>query len=296
MTGVLITDIVDTWVLLGLTGALAIGFFNIYQKYLINEGHNPKNIIVDMHTVGAMVLIIPALLVPFNINTEIILLFVGSGLLNGISFWLLALAYEDGDLSLIAPLRGLTPILVAALEPLVFLDVQYELALILASIVVAIGLYVLTYEDSLKQTARRIMKGDIKKGLISSSVIAFAVIVDRYAIVETELHPVLYALYLMLSAIMFSTIIAYKKSDQSIQDIVIPEPITIPLGVLRGVSVSLAFGAFLFVEGTRVNIVWQLGAVIATLFGGTVLKEDDLLTRTIGVILIVMGAVVAVVI
>lgn len=289
-------DAVDTWVILGLAGALTIGFFNIYQKYLVNKGQNPKNIIVDMHSIGFLVLIIPSLFVPFNISADIILLFIGSGVLNGISFWYLASAYEDGDLSLIAPLRGLTPIIVAALEPIVFSDVQYEIVLVVASIVVAIGLYVLTYEDSLKGTAKRIVEGDIKKGLISSSVIAFAVIVDRFAIVETEVHPVQYAMYLMLSALFFSIIIAYKKSDQSVQQILIPDSIAIPLGIMRGMSVSLAFGAFLFVEGTRVNIVWQLGAVIATLFGGTVLKEDDLLIRIVGVILIISGAVIAVVI
>lgn len=289
-----ITSLVDTWVILGLTGALTIGIFNIYQKYLIENGQKPKNVIVDMHTGAILVLIIPVLFVPFSINSTIILLFIGSGLLNGVSFWYLATAYEEGDLSLIAPLRGLTPIIVALIEPLAFPDVKYQLVLVVASIVVAIGLYVLTYEDGLKQTAQRIVQGGIKKGLISSSVIAFAVIVDRYAIVETSVHPLTYALYLMISAFLVSVIIAYVKSDQNIRTVVVPEPITIPLGILRGVSVTLAFGAFLFVEGTRVNIVWQLGAVVATLFGGTVMKEDDLLIRTVGVMLIVLGAVIAV--
>ena len=289
-----ITSFVDTWVVLGLSGALTIGIFNIYQKYLIENGHNPKNLIVDMHTAAVLVLIVPVLFVPFTLNSTITLLFIGSGFLNGISFWYLATAYEEGDLSLIAPLRGLTPIIVALLEPLAFPDVQYQLVLVATSIVVAIGLYVLTYEDGFKQTAQRIVQGGIKKGLISSSVIAFAIILDRYAIVETSVHPLTYALYLMISALVVSSLIAYTKSDQNIKKIITPDLITIPLGILRGVSVSLAFGAFLFVEGTRVNIVWQLGAVIATLFGGTIMKEDDLFIRTIGVILIIFGAVIAV--
>lgn len=285
---------VETWVILGLSGAFVVGLFNIYQKYLIDNGHSPLKIIVDMHIVATLVMFTSVLFVPIIITKEILILLLITGVLNGVSFWLLALAYQEDALSLIAPLRGFTPILVAFMEPLFFDGLAYNIYLVLASIIVAIGIYVLTYEGSMRESLHRIMNGGIKKGLISAAVISFAVIADRYAIVNTEIHPVMYAAYVMFSALIFSFIIGYYYTDDSLKEQLIPEPAIIPLGVLRGISVAFAFGAFLFAEGTRVNVLWQLGGVFATIFGGSLLKDDDLVRRSIGATMIVVAAAIVV--
>lgn len=116
---------IELWLIYGLVGAFINGLFNTYQKVLTNNGRSPIEILVSMHTV-ALVILLPTLVV-YNLvfSWELFGLLVLTGALNGLSFYYLAIAYDYGALSIVAPLRGIKPILVAFIGPFVFPDFGY---------------------------------------------------------------------------------------------------------------------------------------------------------------------------
>ena len=112
-----------------------------HQKYVIENRQTPLQFATGMHLVASVLLLSTLLFIPAFFSIKMFLLLLASGLINGISFWLLAIAYEQDSLSLIAPLRGVIPIFVAFLEPLIFQNFNYKLSLVVSSIVVAVGIY-----------------------------------------------------------------------------------------------------------------------------------------------------------
>ena len=287
---------VELWIVIGLTGSVVAGLFNLYQKYVIERGQTPLQVITGMHLVASLILLSTLLFVPIFFSVKMFLLLVASGIINGVSFWLLAIAYEQDSLSLIAPLRGVTPVFVAFFEPIIFQNVKYELSLVTSSIVVAFGIYVLLYEDSFVAPLERLGDRGVSRGVLSAVTIAFAVLIDRYAIVNTDVEPITYSTYLMLTALVSSVLISVHVSDETIKDMLIPDLGIVPLGCLRALNVVLAFITLSLVEGTRFNIVWQFGTMIAAIGGGSLLNEEGLVRKSMGALMILLAVSVVVIV
>lgn len=308
--------LVETWIIAGLTGAIIVALFNIYQKYIIDDGISPLIIALQMHIVGSIIMVFIMSFVPYeesignfwtyeiystiNIyiprlpNMYLFSLLIATGVVNAVSFLLLASAYTHDALSIIAPLRGITPIIVAILEPL-FFDLSYQIELILASLVVATGIYIVLYEGDRYEPIRRIKDLGVLKGLASAGVIAIAVLIDRYALVNYEVDPVNYTGGLIISTMVFTfVIIALMKGKKSLQTLIIKREMMV-LGFLRTGAVGFAIVALSLIEGTRVNVIWQTNIIIVALFGGKLLKEDNIIRRSFGAALILVATIIVVV-
>lgn len=305
--------IVQNWVIVGLIGASIVAAFNIYQKYAIDDkGFDPLDIALQMHLIGAVIIIPLISVVPYQDNignlatfeiTEFLSLYIpgipglelttviiGTGIVNAVSFWLLASAYSDDALSVIAPLRGVTPVVVAFLEPIFFSSVNYQLNLVASSIIVSIGVYVVLYEDDIYKPVRRLKDTGVIKGIASAIVIGFAVIIDRYAMVGFDLDPINYTGALILSTLFFTSLITIIIKGKKSLNIVQINLETTVLGILRTCSVVFAIVALSLVEGTRVNVIWQINVVLAAVFGGSLLSEENILRRGLGASLVIIAA------
>lgn len=308
--------IIENWVIIGLTGAGIVAVFNIYQKYIIEKGYEPLEIALQMHLIGSIVM---SILISFfrygedvgnSYSTDIygpisvylpgipeiglFALILATGIVNALSFWLLASAYSDGALSVIAPLRGLTPIVVASIEPLFFSSVGYEFTLIISSIIVATGVYIVLYEDNIYEPIRRVSDIGVIKGILSAVIIAMAVLIDRYSMVNYEITPVGYTGALIISTFVFTfAITLILKGKEALQKVELNSETAI-LGIIRTSSVVFAITALSLVEGTRVNVIWQMSVVLSALFGGSLLSEENLVRRTLGASLIIVAAAIVV--
>lgn len=279
---------IEVWLIYGLVGAFVNGLFNTYQKVLTNNGRSPVEILVSMHTVAFVILSPTLVIYRPSFSWELLGLLILTGVLNGLSFYYLAIAYDYGALSIVAPLRGITPILVAFMEPLVFSDFGYDYILVIASFLVGLGIYVLLYEDSITKPITRIKDEGVSRGLLSAAIISLAVLVDRYALIETSVEPEPYAALVVFGSLVASLVITWRVSD--IQESLNFDREILPIGVLRAVSIFMVFGALSLTEGTKVNIILQLGVIIATIAGGSLLGEDNIIRRILGVILILIAA------
>lgn len=284
---------VEQWILIALAGAVCSGLFNIYQKQLLATDFEPFELVFVTNGFAVVLLSPIILLTGVQFSATLLVLATASGFVNAISFIFLAKAYDTGSLSLVAPLRGIVPVLVAAIEPLVFARLDYTRSLLLASGLVGVGLYVLFYEESVFEPIRRLQDRSVQVGLASALVIVFAVLIDAHALVRTDINPILYALYLTGTTVFFLTLVPLFRRTNPVEMFPTNRRAA-AIGLLRGVTLVLIFGALSVTAATRVNIVLQLGPVIAAVVGGSLFDESNLGIRAVGSLLILSSSVIVI--
>lgn len=286
---------IPLWVILGILGTITLAGLDLYKKHLVDDDHSPLNVTLQMHIVG----LVPALAIlvyfPLTISRDLAILIIGTGVVNGFGFWFLARAFHRDAISLVAPLRGLIPISVALVEPLVFPDFHYHPPLLISALIVSIGMYILLYEDSLQTTRQRLRDPGVMYGVGFALCITAAVLIDRYALVTTGVHPITYSSYLLISTLFVTFGITLYYADRPLNSIR-PTRIFVPLGILRFGNILIAMAALSLIDATRINVLWQFGVVITALLGGKLFREDHLLRRVIGAVLIALAAALVIVI
>lgn len=285
----------EPWVLFAIAGAVSLGLFNITKKQVMGQDTSALRVDAQMHILAALPMIaVLAISYPFEFSMEFVGFLLASGLVNAVSFWLLATAYENGALSLIAPLRGVTPVAVGLIEPLVFPELGYQLSLVIASVAVGVGLYVLLYEDTWLGPIRKLSEDGVYQGLLSAGFISVAILIDRFAMTATGVEPNTYAAYLTLTITVITVGMFVLFDGTPISKLTEVNLQVASLGFFRFANILLGLTALSLVAGTKVNIVWQLGIVLAALVGGKLLSEENLIRKAVGASMIVAAAAIVV--
>lgn len=283
---------VDLWLLIGLVTPFVVAIFYTTQKQLTNT-YTPLEVSVSMHIVPTIALSVFLVIYPYLPNKSFLVLGGLSGLTNAISFILLTKAYSKDALSVIAPLRGITPIVVASIEPLVFTSIMYNETLLLASVLVAVGIYIIFYEDSIVKPFKDLFNPGPLFGLFSAVVIAFAVLVDRTVLVNYSIHPLTYTFYVSFFTLLW-LLIYTAIYGKSIQKTIIKTQDTIRIGALRTLTLSLGLGLLSLISGSLMNILWQLNIVITVIIGGRLIGEENTKRRIIGAVIIVLAVILSI--
>lgn len=285
--------LIEVWVVFGLLGAFFTGVFNIYQKQLIDTGISPIGLITSIHFVSMGILSIAALVYPHIPSMQLLGIIIATGVSNALSWLAIATAYGDEAVSLIAPLRGITPVFVAFVEPLLFASLTYTPRYIFASLLVCIGIYITLYDSHPLTPLRRLTDKSVQLGLVSGIIISVSVLLDRYALQTFDIHPLTYGFYLLTFAFISLSLIVYFNTDHSLtHDAIIVNRQVISISILRAIIIGFALNVLALVEGTRMNILWQLNVIIASVIGGKLIQEEHLLRRGIGAICIFISALI----
>lgn len=283
---------VDLLFIIGLLIPVIVAVFYTVQKQLTSE-YSPLSVSIAMHIIPTLLLSCFLIIYPYSPNKTFILLAGLSGFINAISFVLLSKAYSKDALSAIAPLRGLTPIIVAIFEPLFFTTVVYNSTLVFASLLVAGGIYITFYESNLVQPVRNLSKAGPLAGVGSAIVIAFAVIIDRTVLVSYTIHPLTYTFYISsftLSCLSIYTIV----SDKTVQLDLLYSVQSLKIGVLRTATLALGLGLLSLVTGSIMNIIWQLHIVVTVIIGGKLIGEKHIKRKIIGSLVIIAAVLLTV--
>lgn len=276
------------WIITGSLVCVGLAIFNTLQKYFV-EDNSPLLVGYATNMFAAVVLTPLAvyyfLQAGFNISVGLIL--IVSGLFNAIGFYLLPLALSTEDLGVIAPTRGISPIAVAAIEPLFFANFGYSIDLLLAGVLAGVGLYVAFSEDGLLTPVKNITTRGVQYGLLSAVALSGAIITDRFALSTVEAQPQVYACGLAATTAMFLGIFLAYRNDLST---LIPERKLIPLGVARAATLGLGVFTLSITTGTEYNVLVQLSIPLSVLFGYFFLGEEKFTSRKlIGSLIIILG-------
>jgi len=200
-----------------------------------------------------------------------------------------ALALED--LSVVAPLRQSTPVLVALSEPAV-LAVAFDPGLLVAALAAAAGAYVLL-ADSPLAPLRRFGQRATLLAVGAAALFAVASLAARF--ITQAVPPLFYsfAVYLLM-AVGFVAIRAYRSGTVPIRPLLRAR--LLGLGGLTATRTSVTYLAFSFpaASATGVTVALQASVVMNVLIGGMLFREEHTGRRLLGAALIVAGVVLTV--
>lgn len=284
------------WIITGLIVVVSLVGFNTFQKALVSD-YGALDVAYYTNFIAAGILL-PVAAYYFNVGDFPIqsgLFLIASGIFNAVSFYFLPLALAKEDLGVISQTRGITPIMLAFIEPLIFLDLDYDPVLIVAGFLAGLGLYISFSEDGLLTPIKKISSTGVQLGLISAVVIIFAVLVDRFAVTEVGASPQMYAFGLAGTTALFLSLMRYKNPldrlfDVEIEDTstVVPPREFIPVGIFRASAIGFAIYTLSITTGTEYNILVQLSIPLSVLSAYIFLGEDKFtIRRVIGAMIIV---------
>jgi drug/metabolite transporter (DMT)-like permease len=210
------------------------------------------------------------------------------GAVNIVAIYAFLSALGIEDLSVVAPLRQSTPVLVALVEPLV-LAAAFDPRLVGAALAAAAGAYVLLADSPLAPVSRLGDRATLL-ALAAATLFAVASLAARYATVRVP--PLFYAFTVyLLMAVGFAAIRAYRSGAVPVRSLA--KPRLLALGALTAVRTSVAYLAFSFPDASAsaVTVVLQVSIVLDVLAGGTLFGEEHVPRRLVGAGLIVAGVV-----
>lgn len=278
----------ELWLVTGLIVCIALGAFNTLQKHLVGS-YSPVTVGYSTNLIAAGFL--SPIAVYYFIKAGFpyeALIFLGlTGVFNAFSFYLLPLALSKEDLGVIAPTRGISPISIAIIEPLVFVGLGYNMNLIFAGLLAGLGLYIAFSEDGLLTPIKNLQSRGVIYGLLSATCISGAVLTDRFAVHSVGALPQVYAFGLVSVTAFFLGILQFHKEDNPS---IIPDKNFIPVGMARAVTVGAGMFTLSIATGTQFNVLVQLSIPLSVLLGFIFLGEQKFTGRqVIGSLIIISG-------
>ena len=220
-----------------------------------------------------------------------LLFMFGTGVLHIGYFLSLQAGYKVGDLSLVYPLsRGTGPLLASAAAVLLFGEQPGALA-VAGILLIAGGVFLLAWDPkggSAGSPARRL---GVFYGLLTGAFIASYTLWDKYAVSALLLSPVLYLWACSLVEVALLTPVALRKWGAVGAVWRRRRLETVGVAVLSPLSYFLVLTALVFAPVSHVAPTREVGILIGTAMGGTLLEEGGLGRRLVAAAAIVVGIV-----
>lgn len=219
--------------------------------------------------------------------------FVGTAIIHAFYFLLLALAYENGDMSLVYPLARGMGVALTPIGAVLILGEHISLAQGLGIAGIVLGLLILQMPpDFSRQTLAAHFRP--AAGLIFAAVtgvtIATYSLWDKVGV--SHVPPLFYVTGAFLGpAIVMSWV--FRRRVGMLISAWREQPLAMGAGaVLSPLAYSLALVALSFAQVSQVAPLREVGVVIGTILGVIILREPSPIPRIGGAIVIALGAIV----
>lgn len=280
---------IPLWIATGLFVCIALASFNTFQKSLVRN-HSP--LIIGFYSNAIASVLVGGILLATSqdfISFTVLPYLIASVLFNALAFYTLPKALETEDLGVIAPVRGIVPVSIAALEPLFFSGLSWSIELVGAAALAGAGLYVAFSQDGLLTPIKKMQTVGVGYAFLSAISIVGAVLVDRYAVFTVEAPVVGYG-FGLISGTAVVLGISLALSDQELE---MPNLSFAGAGISRGIAVGLGLLTLTLVSGTQYNILVQLSIPLSVVFGYVFLDERRFTGRQLlGSCLILLSIVI----
>lgn len=276
-----------SWIATGVTAAVASASAATYQKRLLSDTTTSPlemSYITNLIATFALLPVVFALTTTGLPTSSISIPLVISTLSNVVGLLLFLSALDYGDLSVIGPLKGLIPVAVAVIEPLVF-TTSITPELMTACLITVIGTFILLGDDTgIRAVVTKFTNRGPLLGFASALLYAGAVLADSYAV--SNANPFSYTLTLSIAITMALIVtLAYKSESPMATLTTIPRD-HLPLGVFRAGAVFFGILTLSLTTATKATILLQLALLINVLIGVAMFKEGHLFKRSAGTLLI----------
>lgn len=214
-----------------------------------------------------------------------------SGIANIGAIYAFLTALRRADLSVVAPLQQLSPIVVALVEPLV-LTVGFDIEIVAGAVVATAGAYVVMLDGrDPRVPLRRVTEVPILLSLSAALLFSASSLADRYA--TTRMPPLFYTL--LIYTIMFGGLGTLARSrDQLVPARKLLAGVLLALGISTALRTSLSFMAFSLASASQVLVALRASILLNVLAGGALFGERNVPIKLVGAALVAAGIVLVV--
>jgi drug/metabolite transporter (DMT)-like permease len=225
---------------------------------------------------------------PTNLNFFLTVLLIFSGAASVIAIWMFLVALDIGEMSVVTPLRRISPVIVAVIEPF-FLALTYNPKIILGAFLCGAGAYITAVKTENMTTP-------LKDLAHKAALLAFGVSVFKALGSVATVYLVQEIDYLFLSffgllsmALGFGAITYSKQKEFNFSQ---AKSLQVGLvGVFAVITTVMITYAYSLASATQVMTVKQSTIIFSILIGGKFFSEDNMLRKIIGSLLIIAAII-----
>ncbi len=282
-------------VLLALIAALFSSLKGIARKHVSRDFSSVE--IGYMGQVYGSILLLPVAIwryleVSFTFNTGILVAVSISTAIIILSTYLYIEALRITDISVTEPLRNTSPIFVALLEPLV-LAIDFQTLVLGAALLGSLGAYILVAKDSLLTPIENMKNKGALLSLLVAFILAIYSIAQRFG--ATNADPLLFIYLTYFTSLIGFWFWKRNESESNIEIGSYFRKDVFALGTVTALGVVAGIFAYSMISASEVTVIKQASAVFSVLIGGRFFREEELLRKLIGAIIIGLGVLLVVI-
>lgn len=194
-------------------------------------------------------------------------------------------AMRISDLSVTEPLRQMTPLIVAVLEPLV-LDTAFSIKIVAAALLGALGSYVLVSENGLAEPLENMKNRGAFMALLVAVIFAVLAIAKRFG--STNIEPLLFTYFTYILGLIGFWIWKRRNGEEIGREDFLRRDVA-AMGTVTAVGAVITIYAFSLISASEVVVVKQTSGIFGILIGRRFFKEDAIIRKLIGALIIISG-------
>lgn len=197
-------------------------------------------------------------------------------------------AMRISDLSVTEPLRQMTPLIVALLEPLV-LDTAFSIKIVAAALLGALGSYVLVSKNGLAEPLENMKNKGAFMALLVAVIFAVLAIAKRFG--STNIEPLLFTYFTYILGLIGFWIWKRRNGEEIGREDFLRRDIA-AMGVVTAVGAVITIYAFSLISASEVVVVKQTSGIFGILIGRRFFSEEAIIRKLIGALIIIAGVAV----
>jgi len=197
-------------------------------------------------------------------------------------------AMRISDLSVTEPLRQMTPLIVALLEPLI-LDTAFSIKIMAAALLGALGSYVLVSKESLAEPLESIKNKGAFMALLVAVIFAVLAIAKRFG--STNIEPLLFTYFTYILGLIGFWIWKIRNGEEIGREGFLRRDIA-AMGVVTAVGAVITIYAFSLISASEVVVVKQTSGIFGILIGRRFFKEEAIFRKLLGALVIMAGVLI----
>jgi drug/metabolite transporter (DMT)-like permease len=199
-------------------------------------------------------------------------------------------AMRISDLSVTEPLRQMTPLMVAFVEPLV-LKTGFSWIIVLAGLLGAAGSYILVSENGLMKPFKNIRNRGALMAVAVAAIFAVLAIVKRFG--STNIEPLLFTYFTYVLGLVGFWIWKRRNGDSIKRESWFRKDV-FAMGTVTAVGAVITIYAFSLISASEATIIKQMSGIFGILIGGRFFQEEDIYRKMLGAAILILGVVLVV--
>ena len=282
------------WIIYSLLCALSDSIASLTNKKLISKKQDPMSVSLFIHGFGTLAFLILAVVTSqklFPIGSNLLALLIITAAATAAAGVILLMSFRKGDLSLIAPIQTITPLLILVIAIFFLKETPSPLGLFGIILIVVGGILLdKNPNETLGSIAKRIISyKPALLGVAAAALYALVSVFDKAGLKITTLGVWLFYVYFFIFIFILPIVLIKRR-----RELVKLKDNKLLLLASAFFSVSAIYLQLLALQTALVTYVLsikRLSSVLAVILAYFVLKESRALFRLKGAAIMVLGAI-----